>query len=160
MSEPHAGEWLATGADSTDHIEIEPAAVKDPVDDATLAFHHITRVFDPATGGQEPGDAVPGPDDFASWLTTHPHLRTTKPKPVEALGLEGVSIDVRVNVSLGTSLPGWKVGFRLWSGSPASAASSSARRTRRRLRCGMRSGLGLTACRRPMGRARGGSRRG
>jgi hypothetical protein len=33
-----AGEWLATGTDSADHIEIEPAAVKDPVDDATLAF--------------------------------------------------------------------------------------------------------------------------
>jgi hypothetical protein len=31
------GEWLATGADSADHIEIEPT-VKDPVDDATLAF--------------------------------------------------------------------------------------------------------------------------
>jgi hypothetical protein len=95
---PH-GAWLATGADSVDHIEIEPAAVKDPVDDATLAFHHMTRVFDPETGGVVPGDAVPGPDDFASWLTHHPHLRTTKPKPVEALGLKGVSIDVRVKSS-------------------------------------------------------------
>jgi hypothetical protein len=94
-----AGGWLATGADSADHIEIEPAAVKDPVDDATLAFHHMTRVFDPATGGVEPGDAVPGPADFASWLTHHPHLRATKPKPVEALGLKGVSIDVRVTSS-------------------------------------------------------------
>jgi hypothetical protein len=54
------GEWLATGADSADHIEIEPT-VTDPVDDATLAFHHMTRVFDPATGGTEPGDAVAGP---------------------------------------------------------------------------------------------------
>jgi hypothetical protein len=89
-----AGEWLATGADSADHIEIEPT-VKDPVDDATLAFHHMTRVFDPETGGREPGDAVAGPDDFAAWLTHHPHLRTTTPKPVEALGLKGVSIDVR-----------------------------------------------------------------
>jgi hypothetical protein len=88
------GEWLATGADSGDHIEIEPT-VKDPVDDATLAFHHMTRVFDPETGGREPGDAVAGPDDFAAWLTHHPHLRTTTPKPVEALGLKGVSIDVR-----------------------------------------------------------------
>jgi hypothetical protein len=88
------GEWLATGADSADHIEIEPT-VKDPVDDATLAFHHMTRVFDPETGGREPGDAVAGPDDFAAWLTHHPHLRTTTPKPVEALGLKGVSIDVR-----------------------------------------------------------------
>jgi hypothetical protein len=93
------GEWLATGADSADHVEIEPAAVKDPVDDATLAFHHMTRVFDPETGGEEPGDAVPGPDDFAGWLTHHPHLRTTTPKPVVALGLRGVSIDVRVKSS-------------------------------------------------------------
>jgi hypothetical protein len=93
------GEWLASGADSADHVEIEPAAVKDPVDDATLAFHHMTRVFDPKTGGEEPGDAVPGPDDFARWLTHHPHLRTTVPKPVEALGLKGVSIDVRVKSS-------------------------------------------------------------
>ena len=93
------GEWLAVGADSADHVEIEPAAVKDPVDSATLAFHHMTQVFDPATGGQEPGDAGPGPDDFAGWLTHHPHLRTTTPEPVEALGLEGVSIDVRVKSS-------------------------------------------------------------
>jgi hypothetical protein len=92
------GEWLATGADSPDHIEMEPV-VKPPVEDATLAFHHMTRVFDPETGGKIPGDAVPGPADFASWLTHHPHLRTTKPKPVEALGLKGVSIDVRVKSS-------------------------------------------------------------
>jgi hypothetical protein len=93
------GEWLATGADSANHIEIEPAAVKDPVDHATLAFHHMTRVFDPARGGKVAGDAVPGPADFAAWLTHHPHLRTTKPRPVEALGLKGVSIDVRVKSS-------------------------------------------------------------
>jgi hypothetical protein len=42
---------------------------------------------------------VAGPADFAAWLTSHPHLRTTKPKPVEALGLKGVSIDVRVKSS-------------------------------------------------------------
>jgi hypothetical protein len=59
----------------------------------------MTQVFDPAEGGVTPGDAVPGPDDFAEWLTTHPHLRATKPKPVEALGLEGVQIDVRVKSS-------------------------------------------------------------
>jgi len=93
------GAWLATGADSADHIEMEPKAVEDPVDVATLAFHHMTRVFDPATGGKAPADAVAGPDDFAAWLTHHPHLRTTRPKPVELLGLEGVSIDVRVKSS-------------------------------------------------------------
>jgi hypothetical protein len=81
------GEWLAAGADSPDHVEIEPTP-QDPVDSSAIAFHHMTKVFDAAKGGVTPGDAVDGPDDFAAWLTTHPHLRATKPKPVEALGLE------------------------------------------------------------------------
>ena len=93
-----AGEWKATGADSRDHVEIEPT-VEDPVDSSALAFHHMTQVFDPKTGGETPGDAVAGPDDFAKWLTDHPHLKTTRPEPVEALGLKGVSIDVRVRSS-------------------------------------------------------------
>jgi hypothetical protein len=92
------GEWIAAGADSPDHVEIEPTP-EDPVDSSAFAFHHITRVFDPAQGGVTPGDAVPGPEDFAEWLTTHPHLRATTPKPVEALGLNGVQIDVRVKSS-------------------------------------------------------------
>jgi hypothetical protein len=92
------GEWKAFGSDSPDHVEIEPT-VEDPVDSSALAFHHMTRVFPPETGGTQPGDAVPGPDDFAQWLTTHPHLKATKPKPVEALGLKGVAIDVRVKSS-------------------------------------------------------------
>jgi hypothetical protein len=92
------GEWIAAGADSADHVEIEPTP-EDPVDSSAIAFHHMTQVFPPETGGVTPGDAVPGPDDFAAWLTTHPHLKTTKPKPVEALGLKGVSIDVRVKSS-------------------------------------------------------------
>ena len=86
------------GADSPDHLEIEPT-VEDPVDSSALAFHHMTQVFDPAKGGKTPGDAVAGPDDFAAWLTGHPHLNATTPKPVEALGLKGVSIDVRVKSS-------------------------------------------------------------
>jgi hypothetical protein len=53
----------------------------------------LTQVFDPARGGTTPGDAVAGPEDFAQWLTDHPHLKTTKPAPVEALGLKGVSIE-------------------------------------------------------------------
>ena len=93
-----AGEWIAAGSDSPDHVEIEPTP-EDPVDSSALAFHHMTQVFDPATGGVTPGDAVPGPDDFAEWLTSHPHLRASKPKPVEALGLKGVAIDVRVKSS-------------------------------------------------------------
>jgi hypothetical protein len=92
------GEWIAAGADSPDHVEIEPTP-QDPVDSSALAFHHMTQVFPPETGGTEPGDAVPGPDDFAAWLTGHPHLRATKAKPVEALGLKGVAIDVRVKSS-------------------------------------------------------------
>ena len=73
--------------------------MKDPVDSSALAFHHMTQVFDPATGGRTPGDAVAGPDDFARWLTDHPHLKATEPQPVEALGLHGVAIDVRVKSS-------------------------------------------------------------
>ena len=92
------GEWIAAGADSPDHVEIEPTP-QDPVDASALAFHHMTQVFDPEQGGVTPGDAVAGPDDFAAWLTGHPHLKATKPKPVEALGLKGVAIDVRVKSS-------------------------------------------------------------
>lgn len=92
------GEWIAAGADSPEHVEIEPTP-EDPVDSSALAFHHMTQVFPPETGGVTPGDAVPGPGDFAKWLTDHPHLRATKPKPVEALGLKGVAIDVRVKSS-------------------------------------------------------------
>jgi len=92
------GEWTLAGADSPDHVEIEPT-LKDPVDSSALAFHHMTQVFDPKTGGETPGDAVAGPEDFAKWLTSHPHLKTTRPEPVEALGLKGVSIDVRVRSS-------------------------------------------------------------
>jgi hypothetical protein len=95
---PRAGKWHATGADNPDHVELEPEA-EPPVAESGISFHHLTRVFPPKTGGVQPGDAVAGPTDFAAWLTGHPHLRTTRPKPVEALGLEGVSIDVRVRSS-------------------------------------------------------------
>jgi hypothetical protein len=95
---PQTGEWHATGADNPDHVELEPET-EPPVSDAGISFHHMTRVFPPATGGVQPGDAVAGPADFAQWLTSHPHLRTTKPKPVGALGLKGVVIDVRVKSS-------------------------------------------------------------
>ena len=95
---PEGTEWKAWSADKPDHVEIEPE-VTDPVDDSGFGFHHFTQVFPPDEGGEIPGDAVPGPDDFAQWLTTHPHLKTTKPKPVEALGLKGVSIDVTVKSS-------------------------------------------------------------
>ena len=92
------GEWKLVGSDSPDHVEIEPTP-DDPVDVSAVAFHHMTQVFDPARGGTTPGDAVAGPEDFAQWLTDHPHLKATKPAPIEALGLKGVSIDVRVKSS-------------------------------------------------------------
>jgi hypothetical protein len=92
------GKWNAESADKPDHVEIqaEPAGA---VTAAGFGFHHMTKVFDPAKGGAVPGDAVDGPDDFAAWLTSHPHLRATPPKPVRVLGLEGVSVDVRVKSS-------------------------------------------------------------
>ena len=40
------GEWIAAGADSPDHVEIEPTP-EDPVDSSALAFHHMTQVFPP-----------------------------------------------------------------------------------------------------------------
>jgi hypothetical protein len=95
---PQAGEWHTAGADNPDHVELEPEPVP-PVSSSGISFHHMTRVFPPDEGGVIPGDAVAGPADFAAWLTSHPHLRTTRPKPVEALGLKGVSIDVRVKSS-------------------------------------------------------------
>jgi hypothetical protein len=96
---PSSGEWKAYEADDPDHIALEPR-VDDPVDLSTLAFHHMTKVFDPEKGGTIPGDAIDAPDDFAKWLTDHPHLKTTQPKPVEALGLKGVSVDVRVKSAM------------------------------------------------------------
>jgi hypothetical protein len=95
---PREGEWNTAGADNPDHVELEPEPVP-PITVSGVSFHHITRVFPPKTGGVIPGDAVAGPADFATWLTTHPYLRATNPKPVEALGLKGVSIDVRVKSS-------------------------------------------------------------
>jgi hypothetical protein len=95
---PQEGEWNTVGPDNPDHVELEPEPVP-PITGSGVSFHHMTRVFPPRTGGVIPGDAVAGPADFAAWLTTHPHLRATKPKPVEALGVKGVSIDVRVKSS-------------------------------------------------------------
>lgn len=88
------GKWTAPSADDRDHVELE-VETEQPIQDAGIGFHHMTKVFDPEAGGEEPGDAVDGPEDFAAWLTDHPHLKTTEPEPVEALGLKGVSIDLR-----------------------------------------------------------------
>ena len=50
-----------------------------PITASGVSFHHMTSVFPPKTGGVIPGDAVAGPADLAAWLTTHPHLRATRP---------------------------------------------------------------------------------
>ncbi len=44
-------------------------------------------------------DMVPFKGDFAARLTGHPHLRTSKPQPVELLGRSGVQIDVTTRSS-------------------------------------------------------------
>ena len=80
---------------TADHVEVE-LDPKAPVQMSGFGFHHMTQVFPAEEGGETPGDATEAPDDFAAWLTEHPHLRATEPKPVEALGLQGVSIDVTV----------------------------------------------------------------
>ena len=90
------GRWKAASA-TADHVELELDA-EPPVQTAGLAFHHMTQVF-PVEGGELPGDATEAPEDFAAWLTSHPHLETTEPEPVEALGLKGVSVDVTVKSS-------------------------------------------------------------
>ena len=92
-----AGKWKAASA-TGDHVEMELDG-EPPVQTAGLAFHHMTQVFPAKEGGELPGDATEAPEDFAAWLTTHPHLRATKPEPVEALGLKGVSVDVTVKSS-------------------------------------------------------------
>jgi hypothetical protein len=85
------GKWTAVAA-GPDHVEIEGES-EPPIQDSGISFHHMTQVFDPERGGEIPGDAVEGPADFAAWLTAHPHLRTTEPRPVEVMGMKGVAID-------------------------------------------------------------------
>src|SRR3712207_1759500 len=63
--------WIAYSQDSPDHVELEGEA-EPPVQDSGIGFHHMTKVFDPEKGGETPGDAVDGPEDFAAWLTSHP----------------------------------------------------------------------------------------
>lgn len=92
------GTWETPSGDTADHVEIEPETTP-PVQEAGFAFHHMKQVFPAEEGGEIPGDAVDGPEDFAEWLTSHPHLKATKPEPVVALGLKGVSIDVTVKSS-------------------------------------------------------------
>ncbi len=67
-----AGKWKAASA-TADHVEMELDG-EPPVQTAGLAFHHMTQVFPADEGGELPGDATEAPEDFAAWLTSHPHL--------------------------------------------------------------------------------------
>ncbi len=89
---PAAGKWVAEIGEIETDFSVARRGIHGQ---AILAFHRVTRVFDPEKGGRTPGDMVPAPDDFAAWLEQHPHLRTSRPVRVKRLGLEGVRIDVR-----------------------------------------------------------------
>jgi hypothetical protein len=91
------GKWTAASA-TADHVEIE-LDPEPPLQMAGIGFHHMTQVFPAEEGGELPGDASEAPDDFADWLTSHPHLHASEPEPVDALGLKGVVVDVTVKSS-------------------------------------------------------------
>ena len=93
---PGKGKWTAELGDRPDHLA---TALDVTRGQAIIGFHHMTQVFDPDAGGKIPGDAVEGPADFAEWLTAHPRLNATKPKPASLLGLEGVRIDITTKSS-------------------------------------------------------------
>ena len=90
------GAWVAETGDRPDHVSIARDIGRGQ---AILAFHHMTRVFDPRRGGETPGEQVAGPSDFAAWLVAHPHLRTTRPVAVERLGMRGLKIEVTTRSS-------------------------------------------------------------
>jgi hypothetical protein len=93
---PGKGKWTAEVGDRPEHLA---AALDVTRGQAIIGFHRMTQVFDPDAGGKIPGDAVEGPADFAEWLTTHPRLNATKPKPASLLGLDGVRIDITTKSS-------------------------------------------------------------
>ena len=90
--------WIAETGDRPNDFSL---ALDVPRGQAILGFHRAKLVVDPRRGAEKPGDRVPGPRDFAAWLRTHPHLRTTRPVPTTALGLRGVRIDVTVRSAPG-----------------------------------------------------------
>ncbi len=96
ITPPERGRWSTDVGDTPEHFGIQ-ADFKFGY--AGLGVHRITRVYDPKTGGVEPGDMVPFKGDFAAWLAGHPHLRTSDPEPVEVLGRSGVQIDVTTRSS-------------------------------------------------------------
>ncbi len=86
------GDWYVENRDTSSDLSIGAALPR--VLGATIGWHRVTRVFDPARGGMAPSDQVALKQPFADWLTHHPRLKATAPKPVEVAGLRGVSIDV------------------------------------------------------------------
>jgi hypothetical protein len=88
------GDWATEIGDTPGHVSIARTDPPGDVDQAILALHRITRVYDPRRGGVTPGDAVPFTGDFAQWLATHPRLRASKPRPAELMGQRGVEIVV------------------------------------------------------------------
>ena len=96
ITPPERGPWTTDVGDTPEHFSIEAEFA---FGQAGLAVHRITRVYDPKAGGAEPGDMVPFEGGFAAWLTEHPHLRTTKPQPVELLGRSAVQIDLTTRSS-------------------------------------------------------------
>jgi hypothetical protein len=89
------GEWNSEIGDSPQHFAIAASEPPGKVLQAIIGAHRIDRVYDPRKGGRIPGDQVPLREGFADWLRAHPRLRTSKPRPVHLLGLDGVQIDVR-----------------------------------------------------------------
>jgi hypothetical protein len=89
---PAPGKWVAEIGEISTDFDIAKTGIHGQ---AILAFHRVSRVFDPVKGGREVSDMVPAPDDFAAWLEAHPHLKTSRPVRVKRLGLEGVRIDAR-----------------------------------------------------------------
>ena len=88
------GAWSTEVGDSVGHVAIAATDPPGRIDQAILALHRMTRVFDPRRGGRIPGDQVAFSGSFARWLSEHPRLRTTQPKPVRLMGLDGVQLDL------------------------------------------------------------------
>jgi hypothetical protein len=89
---PAPGKWVAEIGELPTDLSVAKRGIRGQ---AILAFHDVSRVFDPVKGGRTLSDMVPAPDDFAAWLEQHPHLKTSKPVRVKRMGLEGVRIDAR-----------------------------------------------------------------
>lgn len=88
------GSWSTEVGDTAEHFAV---AAEDPAGatiQAIVGVHRITSVYDPDRGGKTPGDRVAFKGRFADWLREHPRLRTTAPKRIELMGLEGVQVDV------------------------------------------------------------------